>query len=89
MNAILHLTDKSLELGEFWDAGTTFYATDFWSSWDLGIIAIGIAFFIARMVGIADHNQRANDAAFDILSVQALVLVPRSALPLHRYATSH
>lgn len=30
------------------DAGTAFYATDFWSLWDIGIVAIGLAFFIAR-----------------------------------------
>ena len=66
-----------LELGEFWDAGVTFYATDFWTSWDLGIIAVGIAFFIARMIGIAREDTGATDVAFDILSVEALFLVPR------------
>lgn len=35
------------ELGEFRDAGTLFYATDFWSIWDIGIVGIGIAFLIA------------------------------------------
>lgn len=66
-----------LELVEFRDAGITFYAADFWASWDLGIIAVGIAFFIARMIGIATDNTRATDIAFDILSVEALFLVPR------------
>ena len=75
------------ELGEFWDAGITFYVADFWASWDLGIIAVAIAFFIARMVGIATNNQKATDAAFDILSVEALFLVPRicSLLSLNAY----
>ncbi|KAK3684362.1 hypothetical protein LTR37_020363 [Vermiconidia calcicola] len=75
------------ELGEFWDAGTIFYATDFWSSWDLAIIAIGIAFFVARIIGVAGHNDQATNAAFDILCVEALFLVPRicSLLSLHPY----
>lgn len=76
-NVDSYSADKSVELGEYWDAGSTFYATDFWSSWDLGIIAIGFAFFIARMIGIANDDPRATGAAFDILSVQALFLVPR------------
>lgn len=33
------------ELSEFIDAGL-FYYTDFWSSWDLAIIGVGVAFFI-------------------------------------------
>lgn len=63
---------------EFWDAGSTFYATDFWSLWDLGIIFVGMAFFIARMVGLSRHDPIATDVAFDILSIEALFLVPRS-----------
>lgn len=34
------------EFGEFLDAGLKFYQTDFWSLWDLAIIAIGAAFLI-------------------------------------------
>ena len=41
------------ELGEFKDAGTLFYATDFWSLWDVGIIAIGFAYLIASKLAIA------------------------------------
>jgi len=37
------------EFGEFKDAGTLFYAADFWSLWDIIVIAIGIAFFISSM----------------------------------------
>ena len=65
------------ELAEFWDAGIAFYSADFWASWDLGIIAIGLSFFIARMVGIATRSTKATETAFDILSVEALFLVPR------------
>lgn len=34
------------EIGEYQDAGRSFYATDFWSLWDIGIIAIGIAYIV-------------------------------------------
>lgn len=33
-------------VGEYIDAGQAFYAADFWSLWDIGIVAIGLAFFI-------------------------------------------
>lgn len=69
--------DDVVELGEFWDAGSAFYATDFWSLWDLGIIFVGAAFFVARMIGHAQHDHPATEVAFDILSVEALFLVPR------------
>ena len=36
------------EVGEYRDAGNLFYAADFWSLWDLGIIGVGIAFLITR-----------------------------------------
>lgn len=35
------------EFGEFKDAGTLFYAVDFWSLWDIGIIGIGAAYLIS------------------------------------------
>ncbi|CAK4030375.1 Ca2+ Mg2+-permeable cation channel [Lecanosticta acicola] len=75
------------ELVEYWDAGSIFYATDFWSLWDLGIIFVGIAFFTTRMLGLVDHDGVATDVAFDILSIEALFLVPRicSLLSLHPY----
>ena len=68
------------EFAEFWDAGIAFYVTDFWSLWDLSIIATGLAFFIARVVGIVHEDQHIMDIAFDILSIEALFLVPRSVL---------
>ncbi|SMY27925.1 unnamed protein product [Zymoseptoria tritici ST99CH_1A5] len=75
------------ELVEFLDAGSTFYAADFWSLWDLGIIFVGMAFFILRMIGLAKNDHYATDIAFDILSIEALFLVPRicSLLSLHPY----
>lgn len=62
---------------EFLDAGSTFYATDFWALWDVGIIVVGLAFFVTRMIGLANDDRYATDVAFDILSVEALFLVPR------------
>lgn len=55
--------------------------------WDLAIIATGLAFFIARVVGLAKHDLHIIDTAFDILAVEALFLVPRlfSLLSLHPY----
>lgn len=40
----LRLTSEVV--GEYIDAGQAFYAADFWSLWDIGIVAIGMAFFI-------------------------------------------
>lgn len=37
------------EISAVRDAGTAFYAADFWSLWDLCIILIAIAFLICRM----------------------------------------
>ena len=39
------------EFGEFRDAGTLFYAADFWSLWDIIVIAIGIAFLVSSKCG--------------------------------------
>lgn len=62
---------------EFLDAGSTFYATDFWSLWDLGIIFVGFSFFIARVIGLVNGDVHVTDVAFDILSIEALFLIPR------------
>lgn len=71
------LTAVSSELGEFFDAGSTLYAKDFWMTWDLGIIFTGAAFFCLRMIGLAKEDHKITDIAFDVLSVEALFLVPR------------
>lgn len=68
------------EWGELRDAGLLFYQTDFWSIWDLGIILVGFAFSVTRVVGIAKRDDYITDMAFDILSMAALFLVPRFAL---------
>jgi hypothetical protein len=41
-------------VGEYRDAGQAFYATDFWSLWDLGTVAVGLAFFITSR--FSRHN---------------------------------
>ena len=75
------------ELGEFQDAGTLFYAADFWSLWDIAIIGIGVAFFVSRIVGLSKQSANIVDISFDILSIEALFLVPRvcSLLTLNSY----
>ena len=75
------------EFSEFQDAGRLFYTTDFWSVWDLGIIGIGVAYLITRIVGLVQADMRITDIAFDILSLEALFLIPRicSLLSLHPY----
>ena len=35
------------EFGRFRDVGTSFYVTDFWSLWDLGIISIAAAYMVS------------------------------------------
>jgi hypothetical protein len=37
------------EFGQLGDAGTLFYAADFWSLWDMSIILVGVAYLIASM----------------------------------------
>jgi len=75
------------ELSEFWDAGAAFYLSDFWTLWDVGIVAIGIAFLVCRTIGLSTGNNTTIDTSFDILSMEALVLIPRlcSLLSLHPY----
>ncbi|OQN97290.1 hypothetical protein B0A48_16354 [Cryoendolithus antarcticus] len=62
------------EFGELWDSGLTLYSVDFWSLWDVSIIAIGLAFFICRMIAISSGDRRNTDIAFDILSLEGIVL---------------
>ncbi|KAK3678209.1 hypothetical protein LTR78_002305 [Recurvomyces mirabilis] len=75
------------ELAEFCDAGSALYSADFWALWDLGIITTGLAFLVVRTIGLIQNDGKLIDIAFDILSVEALFLVPRicSLLSLHPY----
>ncbi|KAI4205814.1 MAG: hypothetical protein LQ346_001393 [Caloplaca aetnensis] len=49
------------EFGEFKDAGTLFYAADFWSFWDIGIIGIGIAFLVSNTLPQRNGNESGLD----------------------------
>ncbi|KAF7712108.1 Uncharacterized protein PECH_000470 [Penicillium ucsense] len=75
------------ELSGFIDAGIMFYQTDFWSLWNLGIIGVGFAFIGTRAVGLFQNNDFVLDLSFDILSLEALFLVPRicSLVSLNSY----
>ncbi|KAF2458897.1 hypothetical protein BDY21DRAFT_339188 [Lineolata rhizophorae] len=75
------------EFGEYLDAGQAFYATDFWTLWDIGIVAIGTAFLVSRIVGLLKDSDAIIDTSFDILSLEALFLIPRSCslLSLNSY----
>ena len=65
------------ELSEFLDTKSIFYAVDIWNACDIIIIVLGFAFLMARGLGIYQGNPQTIDAAFDILSLEALFMVPR------------
>jgi hypothetical protein len=75
------------ELSEFIDAGSIFYAVDIWNGADLIIIIIGLAFLVTRAIGLVKDDAQIIDHSFDILSLEALFMVPRicSLLSLHPY----
>ena len=75
------------EFGEFQDTGSLFYTRDFWNYWDVGVLLVGIAFLITRTVGLARGDQQLVSTSFDILSLEALFLVPKlfSLLSLNTY----
>ncbi|KAJ5604281.1 hypothetical protein N7537_007237 [Penicillium hordei] len=75
------------ELSGIIDAGVVFYQMDFWSLWNLSIIGVGMAFVITRIIGLAKGNNPIIELSFDILSLEALFLVPRicSLVSLNSY----
>ncbi|RPB18560.1 hypothetical protein L211DRAFT_854004 [Terfezia boudieri ATCC MYA-4762] len=75
------------EFTQWADAGTLIYASDIWSWLDMFVIVIGLAFLISRIIGLVKDNDEVVDMSFDILSLEALVLIPRtfSLLTLHPY----
>ncbi|KFA77890.1 hypothetical protein S40288_02552 [Stachybotrys chartarum IBT 40288] len=75
------------ELSEWIDAGSIFYATDIWNLFDMAMILIGIIFAIFRIIGITQQDKFYNDLAFDVLSLEALFMMPRicSILSLSPY----
>ena len=75
------------EFGEFQDTGSLFYTADFWNYWDVGVLIVGIAFMITRIVGLVRADMHLVNVSFDILSLEALFLVPKlfSLLSLNTY----
>ncbi|KAI9872662.1 MAG: hypothetical protein M1830_001361, partial [Pleopsidium flavum] len=78
------------EFGELRDAGMLFYAIDFWSLWDLGIIGYhrrrrtfptrsgpSANTQLIGVIGLVKDSDQIIDTSFDILSLEALFLVPR------------
>ncbi|KAF3936120.1 hypothetical protein ABW19_dt0200136 [Dactylella cylindrospora] len=65
------------EVSQITDAGALFYSADFWSWADLLIIIIYTIFFIFRMVGLAREDNDLINTSFDVLSLEALLLLPR------------
>ncbi|KAI0834134.1 ion transporter [Hypoxylon sp. FL0890] len=75
------------EISEYIDAGSVFYAADVWNLFDMIMIAIGIVFAVLRFVGLYKEDYTLVDIAFDVLSLEALFMVPRvcSILSLSPY----
>ncbi|KAI1804965.1 hypothetical protein F4811DRAFT_570602 [Daldinia bambusicola] len=65
------------EVSEYIDAGSIFYAADVWNLFDMIMIAIGIVFAILRFVGLYKADYTLVDIGFDVLSLEALFMVPR------------
>ncbi|KAH7319869.1 hypothetical protein B0I35DRAFT_430038 [Stachybotrys elegans] len=75
------------ELSEWIDAGSIFYTTDIWNLFDMIMILIGLTFAVLRIIGIVENDKFYNDLAFDVLSLEALFMIPRicSILSLSPY----
>ncbi|KAF2121480.1 hypothetical protein BDV96DRAFT_564336 [Lophiotrema nucula] len=66
------------EFGEWVDAGqTSFYASDFWWTWDISIVLVGLIFFVLRIIGLTMSSNNIIDLSYDVLGLAALFLVPR------------
>ncbi|KAL4925116.1 uncharacterized protein BDV17DRAFT_272898 [Aspergillus undulatus] len=65
------------ELSALVDSGMLFYQMTFWNLWDLCIIGTGIAFVVIRAIGLSKADGYITDLSYDILSLEALFLVPR------------
>ncbi|KAL2827544.1 hypothetical protein BDW59DRAFT_143947 [Aspergillus cavernicola] len=65
------------ELSGLADSGMLFYQMTFWNTWDLCIIGTGLVFVAARIIGLSREDSYITDLSFDILSLEALFLVPR------------
>ncbi|KAK9239902.1 hypothetical protein V1525DRAFT_397089 [Lipomyces kononenkoae] len=67
------------EIGQVRESGSIrYYASDYWSAFDLAMIVIFITYFVVRVIAVFSFDQeRYSHAAFDVLSLEALLLVPR------------
>ncbi|KAG9233356.1 hypothetical protein BJ875DRAFT_485244 [Amylocarpus encephaloides] len=65
------------EFSGFMGAGTMVYSIDIWNGFDAVIILIGASFMVARAVGMLKRDDEIINTAFDILSLEALFMVPR------------
>ncbi|KAK9463116.1 uncharacterized protein V1516DRAFT_620666 [Lipomyces oligophaga] len=66
------------EIGQVRESGSIrFYVSDYWSMFDLAMIAVFLAFFVVRLISVFPFRERYAHAAFDILALEALMLVPR------------
>ncbi|KAI1468861.1 uncharacterized protein F4812DRAFT_458387 [Daldinia caldariorum] len=65
------------ELSSYIDAGSVFYAADVWNIFDIIMISIGILFAMLRFIGLYKADYTLVDMGFDILSLEALFMVPR------------
>ncbi|CAN6669889.1 hypothetical protein TRVA0_042S00606 [Trichomonascus vanleenenianus] len=63
------------------------YAIDYWSIFDLTIIAVYLAFLCLRVAGMVLGRSDLTQMSFDVLSLEALMLVPRlfSFLSIYPY----
>lgn len=75
------------ELDDFLESGAYFYSADIWSLWDIGILLIGVTFFVLRMIGLSTGHEETTEWAFNILALHSLLLTPRifSLLSLSPY----
>ncbi|TGZ82385.1 hypothetical protein EX30DRAFT_394705 [Ascodesmis nigricans] len=75
------------EISSIIDSGVQFYAQDLWSLLDLCMVAIGVIYLVLRIIGVVEYSDDITDTAFDVLSLEALLLVPRvfSLLTLNQY----
>ncbi|KAK9375793.1 uncharacterized protein V1513DRAFT_397903 [Lipomyces chichibuensis] len=77
------------EIGQVRESGSIrYYASDYWSAFDLAMIVIFLTFFVVRVISVfALNHERYAHAAFDVLSLEALLLVPRvfSSLAISPY----
>jgi len=65
------------EISQFFDAGSLFYTADIFSWADLTIILIFFVFLVFRITGLVRHDEDMINASFDVLSLEALLLLPR------------